>query len=150
MLEGRESPDKALLKEGSGTDDHTSIRRRPQVPLKTSPGEEETRGRKRLPTTVTISSRVLMMLLCCVCTLPLLLAICALTEFLDGHFQRGPRVGRSPEEQGWNPLGERDRLQQQLVRVCHFFNMTIVFVSRLAETYNSEIWVCNEHQDRLS
>ncbi|KAJ1195757.1 hypothetical protein NDU88_005025 [Pleurodeles waltl] len=79
MLEGRGSPDKELLKEGSVTEDHTSIRRRPQVPLKTSSGEEETRGRKRLPPTVTISSRVLMMLLCCVCTLPLLLAICALT-----------------------------------------------------------------------
>ncbi|XP_069077281.1 uncharacterized protein [Pleurodeles waltl] len=57
MLEGRGSPDKELLKEGSVTEDHTSIRRRPQVPLKTSSGEEETRGRKRLPPTGRFSSQ---------------------------------------------------------------------------------------------
>ncbi|XP_078542509.1 uncharacterized protein LOC144828300 [Lissotriton helveticus] len=83
MLLGRKSPSsREALKEGSGTEGQSLVRRRgPEGSTQTPPGEEESRKVQRRPSGVTLSSGKLLVLLCAVCALSLLLVltICALT-----------------------------------------------------------------------
>ncbi|KAJ1195765.1 hypothetical protein NDU88_005033, partial [Pleurodeles waltl] len=89
MLEGLASPGRReALKEGSGTEQQSLVPRAgPQGSTQTSPGEEESRMRTRLPPTVT-SYRVLLVL--CVLLLLLVVALAALTGHCLSRDTPGP------------------------------------------------------------